>query len=424
MIVFFLFLVAVALGACSLAPAPRAPVTPAPSPAIPAPTPSSARGTACVLEAGPVQPADTLTVALTGPVDPAHAPVPVSDAERLVFAQLYEPLVHVDCVGRVVPGLAESWSVDSGGGRWTFTLRRDAQFWDGAPVTAQDVLAAWHAHDSPLGYDAVVVSPREIGIDFWRPLPDLAGPLYAVTKPSPDHGWSIGTGRYWISGTMTTAAPIIKTVGRGGEATEPVVAFRNEAGSDPRDVLDQGVDLLLTDDPTVVSYAGARPGLAAWPLVWDRRYVLAVQFEPGPAVDRRDLVGAVHAEARADSGTACAPFGAGNATTAQPVLPLRRLVYDRTDRTARELVERLVARRVLGADVPAWGLAPADFAAALRANTAWAYVSVVPTTSTCVSVAGETHVQALIDVRRFAIVRRGLPPLRLDADGALRLVPR
>jgi len=86
------------------------------------------RDTACVLAAGLVQPTDTLTVALLGSVDPAHAPVAVSDAERLVFAQLYEPLVHVDCAGRVVPGLADSWRVDSGGRRWTFTLRRDAQF--------------------------------------------------------------------------------------------------------------------------------------------------------------------------------------------------------------------------------------------------------------------------------------------------------
>jgi len=108
----------------------------------------------------------------------------------------------------------------------------------------------------------------------------------------------------------------------------------------------------------------------------------------------------------------------------QAPIPARRLLYDRTDRTARELAERLVARRVLGADVPAWGLAPADFAAALRANTAWAYVSVVPTTLACVSVAGETHVQALIDIRRFAIVRRGIPRLLLDADGTVRLMPR
>jgi len=375
-------------------------------------------------------------------VDPSHAPVPVSDAERLVFAQLYEPLVRVDCAGRVVPGLAESWSVDSGGRRWTFTLRRDAQFWDGAPVSANDVIASWRGRDSLLTDQAIVLGPREVRVG----LPDssfvtrLTGNLPTATKPSPDRGWPIGTGPYWMSGSTVTGALVAQPVARGGRA----IAFHDVSGSDPRDVLDRGIDLLLTDDPSVLSYAGSREQYAVLPLVWDRTYVLAMQGGPAPVVDRQDLMTAVHAEARAAEGRPCPAAdavegggggsGGGEATAARPILPLRRLVFDRTDRTARELAERLVARGVLGAGVPAVGLAPADFVAALRSNNAWAYLAGVPpplpppSGAVCpggVGVAGgEPRVRALVDVRRYAIVRRGIPPLLLDADGTLRLVPR
>jgi hypothetical protein len=190
--------------------------------------------------------------------------------------------------------------------------------------------------------------------------------------------------------------------------------------------LERGVDLLLTDDPTVVSYAGSRLQYAVFPLVWDRTYVLAMQAGPAPDVDGQDLVSAVHAEARVAEGHPCLAADAGDATAARPILPLRRLVFDRTDRTARELAERLVARGVLGVGVPAAGLGPADFAAALRANNAWAYIAAVPAGAECPRgpAAGEPRVRALIAVRRYAIARRGIPRLLLDADGALRLVLR
>src|SRR5439155_19885395 len=49
------------------------------------------------------------TIALGDRVDPANAPHPTNDSERLLFRQLYETLVRVDCEGRVRPGLAASW---------------------------------------------------------------------------------------------------------------------------------------------------------------------------------------------------------------------------------------------------------------------------------------------------------------------------
>ena len=48
------------------------------------------------------------TVAIGDRVDPANAPRPSNDGERLVFRQIYETLVTADCHGRAMPGLAAS----------------------------------------------------------------------------------------------------------------------------------------------------------------------------------------------------------------------------------------------------------------------------------------------------------------------------
>src|SRR5438552_3906532 len=131
-------------------------------------------GTRCAVAAAPTPARDTVTIGLTEPVDPAHAPVPRNDAERLVFPQLYETLLQVDCDGRIVPGLARSWSADEAGRRWTFTLRGDARLWDGSPVTAQDVVASWigrHSGSSGLtwsgglGHAATVIGERAVRVE-------------------------------------------------------------------------------------------------------------------------------------------------------------------------------------------------------------------------------------------------------------------
>ncbi|CAL9609763.1 hypothetical protein SUDANB121_05625 [Nocardiopsis dassonvillei] len=64
-----------------------------------------------------------------------------NEADYLRFAMLYDVLTVLDEQGAVQPRLAESW--EPGGDdltRWHITLRRDAVFSDGAPVTADDVL--------------------------------------------------------------------------------------------------------------------------------------------------------------------------------------------------------------------------------------------------------------------------------------------
>jgi peptide/nickel transport system substrate-binding protein len=60
---------------------------------------------------------------------------PDQDVDRLIFSSL----VEFDASGFPQPDLAETWSYTSDGTRFTFSLRQNAYWHDGTPVTAQDV---------------------------------------------------------------------------------------------------------------------------------------------------------------------------------------------------------------------------------------------------------------------------------------------
>ncbi|MET3614386.1 peptide/nickel transport system substrate-binding protein [Rhizobium aquaticum] len=66
---------------------------------------------------------------------------PIKSAQNVdnwVFSNVFDVLVRVDATGtKLVPGLAESWTVSDDGLTYTFKLR-DAKFSDGSPVTAGD----------------------------------------------------------------------------------------------------------------------------------------------------------------------------------------------------------------------------------------------------------------------------------------------
>jgi ABC-type transport system substrate-binding protein len=83
-----------------------------------------------VFRAGIVRPAT---------LDPAQAR---SVDELLVADQLFDTLAATDAESQdAVPALAASWTVSADQLQWDFTLRPDARFSDGAPVTAADVKA-------------------------------------------------------------------------------------------------------------------------------------------------------------------------------------------------------------------------------------------------------------------------------------------
>jgi oligopeptide transport system substrate-binding protein len=72
-------------------------------------------------------------------MDPMKA---VGLPEIQVMRDLFEGLTNQDAHGKTVPGVAQSWN-SSDNKTWVFTLRKDARWSNGEPVTAQDFVYSW-----------------------------------------------------------------------------------------------------------------------------------------------------------------------------------------------------------------------------------------------------------------------------------------
>ncbi len=380
----------------------------------------------CLLSTGSVSArAPTITIGLSEAVDPRHAPFARNDAERIVFRHLYETPVRIDCDGHVRPELAEQWEKADGGRRWTFHLRDGAQFWDGAPVTAQDIV---FGHGGA-GYTLSAPEKSVVTVTFAKEQDDvppvLGDPGLAVTKPAPDSSWPIGTGSYWATSATTTPQEIRAHTPRGD-----TLVFKFAASGDARDLLDAGVDLLVTRDRALRDYAATLQNHEVAALPWDRTYVY-VTAEAGGGSTRFDgLEQAVRAEARRAEGDfwwrdlrAC-----GIARDSAPPAPTgqRRILYPRGDPTARELAGRLAALT----HAVATGRAPDDLSAALAGGKDWGYVVALPrvTANVCRSAKDllptwPATFTALVDTRPTAIVRRGVARWTVDQDGSVHLAP-
>ena len=419
------------------------------------------------------EPGDPVAIVGVGErINPANAPRPANESERLLFRQLYETLVRVDCNGQVGPGLAASWRLDADGRAWIVSLRENARFDDGTPVTAADVRASWTRDGlstelrpdvSRLVQSAVPVNERDLAITLRASPVDaplaLAQTDLAVARPAADSPWPLGTR------SSRVASP------PAGDALPPVIVLDREglssvrflvARADPRDLLDEGVDLLLTRDAAALEYAATLSQFQSAPLAWHRTHVLLIpgRSSTSPALSdeaRQALADdAVRGEARGARG----PFWWEEQPSCEFARsPLRgessltsEIVYDADDAAARDLAERLVAlagasdlataafRDALLPDRPrrtyrrATGLTGDALARARRRGNHAGYIMAVesrpldPCRELQVLAEGapwldpETIVP-LVDTRLHAIVRRGRSAVTAEWDGGLLLAP-
>ena len=418
------------------------------------------------------------TIGLTDRIDPAHAPRPTNDSERLLFRQVYETLVRADCMGRVVPGLAASWRLDADRRTWIVTLRENARFSDGTPVTATDVRASWtgggvnsslRSEVARLVESVAETGDRTLAIRLRSPRTDvpmsLAHADLAVAKSSADSLWPLGTRSGWAA---EGSPPSAITIRRDGlDALRFIVAQ-----TDPRDLLDRGVDLLVTRSPAALDYAATLASFEVTPLAWQRTYVLLTPGRarglPLPSDTQRQALAAdaVRGEARAasapfwwqtpDCGAAIASAAPADATASsgprrQPPLA-ERIVYDAGDAVARDLAERLVGLgRTASADANALldvllpdrprrsyqraaGLSGDALTLARRRGADAGYVMAVDSRpiDPCRDLQVLTGDQAwvdpetivpLVETRLRAISRRGRSGVTTDWDGALLATP-
>jgi hypothetical protein len=399
----------------------------------------------------------------------------------------------VDCTGERRPGLAENWTAEEDGRVWSFTLREGAAFWDGTPLQAKDVLASWQAlpasgegaHADALlapararlraatARSAEVVDARTLRIVLDRAVTEppawLSDPALAVHSPPGGNDWPQGTGSWRLHpdaslpGDNSTVANaerlVVSPEGWTPGDLRPVLRFHTGQARDPRELLDAGEDLLVTDDPVVLAYAETLPAAEALPLPWDRTYALLVGDSPSePDMDEQERAlreslarDAVRAEVRAgDSFSSAESERACEAVAAPVALPTGtglsfpppsettgRVVYPREDRTARELAERLVALAsaprtsfrpewVTGLPRVAEGLPGDRFAEALRRRSETAFVLPLPSKSTlpCASrfrSGPNWTLRPLVDARRRVIAGDDVAGLAVDGDGTLLL---
>ena len=82
----------------------------------------------------------TLVMARVADVETWDPSIPNDNMSIWAHLLVYDQLVQSSSDGKnVVPDLATSWIVSKNGTVWTFHLRPNIRFWDGTPVTAEDV---------------------------------------------------------------------------------------------------------------------------------------------------------------------------------------------------------------------------------------------------------------------------------------------
>ena len=316
----------------------------------PPPAPAAAPLPACTLSPTATGSRDTLAILVPGTPALATPPEAADEGEALLYRQVYETLVELDCHGRAAPGLATDWRREAEPHTWTFTLREGARFSDGTPVTGEAVQAGW----SPLresgrlyelGVEATATAnPRTIQVVLRdtsaAAMPAILGdPRLAVVHRVRGSDGHAGSGAYRV---IPASSPVTLAA-LDGRASVGRLVFMPLGRSDPRDRMERDADFVITGDPGVIAYARTRGALEVRSLPWSHTYRLVI---PGadslraPAnLDalRRSLADLV---VSADARPATAGPGAciGASTSPNP-----RLVYPAGDATAAQLASRLVA---------------------------------------------------------------------------------
>ncbi len=104
---------------------------------MPAVTPTAATATPTPIPVPPVEPYREGAIGRPYSVNPLAARTQV---DRDLVSLVFGGLVRLGPDGTLVGDLASRWTVDETGKTWVFTIRPDAQWHDGTPLTSDDVV--------------------------------------------------------------------------------------------------------------------------------------------------------------------------------------------------------------------------------------------------------------------------------------------
>jgi peptide/nickel transport system substrate-binding protein len=118
-------------------------------------------------------------------------PFQPTNSQGDIFATsiMYQPLVQPDPKGgsKLVPGVADKWSVSPDGKTYTFHIRPNAKFADGTPVTAEDAKFTLDKFADPKWNIASVLAAGYKGTD----VVDKSTIKVQLTSPTPGFLWNI-----------------------------------------------------------------------------------------------------------------------------------------------------------------------------------------------------------------------------------------
>lgn len=154
----------------------------------------------------------------------------ISDADRDLTQLVYSGLMRANKDGTLVPDLASRYEISEDGLQYTFTIRENATFHDGTPVTATDVIFTISSAQTPEikspkradweGVTAEALNEKTVRFTLPRPYaPFLENTTIGIL---PEHRWSdvtpeefpfhqlntrpVGSGPYALSAVRTDAS--------------------------------------------------------------------------------------------------------------------------------------------------------------------------------------------------------------------------
>lgn len=172
---------------------------------------------ACGQSSQPAADTDTLTWGIVDAptaLDIAHGFDPTSiAAQRLIL----DTVVGVTSEGELVPGIAESWDTPDPL-TYVFHLRQDATFWNGDPVTADDVVYSLTRH-----LDPQVASQAAISVAAVKDVTATDDHTVTVTMSTPDRQflavsaliWQVVQRDYAEEHVEDLGSPEVLTMGSG-----------------------------------------------------------------------------------------------------------------------------------------------------------------------------------------------------------------
>lgn len=265
----------------------------------------------------------TLRVALYTEPRTLNPDVAGDETAYVVAASVFNRLVTIDLDGRLLPDLAERWTVDGDGKTYTFDLRRGVIWHDGRPFTADDVKWTMEALREARGtarqlaariQSIEVVDPHTVRLrlaESWAPFLTTLAQFDTAILPRhrfsgrdwrshPENMRPVGTGPFkfdrWEHGERLTLVANTAYFKPGPFVERVEYVFAPDPQRADELIIEGRVDLLV-GRPRAADIAALNqaPHVALARTPSDSRYYGLFNLKRAPFADRRARLAAHHA---------------------------------------------------------------------------------------------------------------------------------